>query len=314
MDSTDLYSDLKVARDANADEIRKAYRKLAREHHPDVNPNDPGAEDRFKKVSFANSVLSDPEKRERYDEFGLEGLADEFDPKTARAYQRWSQGARQSPYFEQFSSESDLEDLLAGFFTRADSSGPLPRHGRDAEANLEIDFLDALLGAKVPLHFEGRSPLEVKIPVGVPNGARIRLAGQGEPGHNDAPAGDLYLTLSIRPHPFFERSGKDLTVTLPVTLPELVSGASVDVPTLNGDVSMKIPPGAKNGQKLRLRGKGVPGATPDQPAGDLFATLELVLPEGHAEQMEELARRFEALYDGKDVREHMTPRSHGQGG
>ncbi|MBW2293526.1 MAG: DnaJ domain-containing protein [Deltaproteobacteria bacterium] len=305
MTDRDLYADLGVARDASVDDIRKAYRKLAREHHPDVNPNEPAAEERFKKVSFANSVLSDPDKRSRYDEFGLEGLADGFDPEQARAYQRWSQGARQSPHFENFSSEIDLEDLLAGFFGGAGASANVPTKGRDAESNLQIDFIDAVRGAKLPLHFANRTDLEVTIPAGVRDGARIRLAGQGEPGRNQGPSGDLYLNLSVSPHPFFERDGDDLLVTLPVTLPELVQGAAVSVPTPKGDVSMTIPAGSKNGQRLRLRHKGVAPSSGSASAGDLFVTLQLVLPEGHDEQMQILVKQFEELYEGKDVREQM---------
>jgi DnaJ-class molecular chaperone len=307
MAESDLYADLGVARDASADEIKQAYRKLARTHHPDVNPNEPGAEERFKKVSFANSVLSDSDKRSRYDEFGLEGLADGFDPEQARAYQRWSQGSSQSPHFQNFSSEVDLEDLLAGFFGGDSGAGARgPAKGRDAEADLPIDFLDAVIGGKVPVRLAGRPALEVQIPEGASDGARIRLAGQGEPGRDDGPPGDLYLNLSIRPHAFFERAGNDLLVTLPVTLPELVQGAVVDVPTPKGEVSMTIPAGSKNGQRLRLRHKGVTASAGSDSAGDLFVTLQLVLPEDHDEQMKVLSKQFEELYEGNDVRAKMT--------
>ncbi len=303
MDDRDLYADLGVARDASADDIRTAYRKLAREHHPDVNPNDPGAEERFKRVSFANSVLSDPEKRARYDEFGMQGLAEGFDPEQARAYQRWSHGASQSPHFESFSSDVDFDELLSSFFQSAQSGPAGPIRGRDAEGTLQVEFLDAVLGATLPVHLQGRSPLQVKVPAGAKDGARIRLAGQGEPGHREGPPGDLYLRLDVKPHPYFERSGDDLTVRLPVTLPELVRGGSVEVPTPHGDVEMTIPAGARNGQKLRLRGKGVPGRANGQP-GDLFVVLELVLPRDKSDELEKLAEQFEPLYDA-NPREHM---------
>ncbi len=304
MPERDLYADLGVSRDASADEIRKAYRKLAREHHPDVNPNDPGAEERFKQVSVANGVLSDPDKRARYDEFGMTGLADGFDPEQARAYSRWSQGARQSPHFESFSSDVDLDDLLSGFFQSTHGGAAGPMRGRDAEGNLQAEFVDAILGAKVPVHFQGRAPLEVKIPAGARDGARIRLAGQGEPGPGEGPAGDLYLNLTVKPHPYFEREGSDLMMRLPVTLPELVRGGVVEVPTPLGEVEMTIPENSKNGQRLRLRGKGVPAAG-GSAAGDLFVTLELVLPEDHEDEVQELALQFEKLYAGKNPRDPM---------
>ena len=303
IDKRDLYADLEVGRDAGDDEIKKAYRKLARKHHPDVNPNDPAAEERFKAISFAKSVLSDPEKRKRYDEFGIEGIADGFDPEQARSYQRWSQGARQSPHHQNFNSEINLEDLLAGFFSEGGAQERPPRfRGRNAEGNLEVDFLDAVLGAKVPVHFEGRSRLEVRIPKGAKDGMRIRLAGQGEPGLNDGPQGDLYLKLSIRPHPVFRRNGNDLLLDLPVTLPELVHGAVVKAPTPSGEISLSIPKGSKNGQKLRLRGKGIAASKGGGADGNLMVTLQLVLPEGDDDELAQLAEQFEPLYAGEDVR------------
>ncbi len=304
MTDRDLYADLEVAREATADEIRTAYRKLAREHHPDVNPNDPKAEERFKRVSFANTVLSDPEKRARYDEFGMAGLSEGFDPEQARSYQRWSHGTRQSPHFESFSSDVDLDELLSSFFQSTHDADPGPARGRDAEATLQIEFLDAILGATVPVHLQGRPALQVKIPPGARQGSRVRLAGQGGPGRHDGPRGDLYLELDISPHPYFERNGDDLTVSLPVTLPELTLGGSVEVPTPHGDVDMTIPTGARNGQRLRLRGKGVP-ARPNGTAGDLFVTLDLVLPKGHDDELRKLAEQFEPLYSGENPREHM---------
>jgi DnaJ-class molecular chaperone len=304
MEEKDLYAALGVARDASEDQIRKAYRRLARRHHPDVNPNDAKAEERFKEISFAYDVLSDAEKRARYDEFGTQGVQPGFDPEQARAYRRWSEGARRSPAHEGFAEEIDLEDLLsrlggAGRFTRGEWRS-MPMRGRDAHAEIEVEFADAALGGEVRVQIAGRGGLRVKVPPGADDGARIRLAGQGEPGVENGPAGDLYLTLRVRPHAFFTREGADLALDLPVTIPELVLGAEVEVPTLEGTASVRIPPHSKPGQRLRLRGKGA--AKGKAGRGDLYVRLVAELPDAKGEALDEIAKRMEPLYAGRDVR------------
>jgi curved DNA-binding protein len=305
MDEKDLYGALGVARDAGEDEIRKAYRRLARQYHPDVNPNDQKAEERFKEISFAYDVLSDPEKRARYDEFGAQGLQPGFDPEQARAYKRWSEGARRSPSHEAFGEEIDLDEL----FGRLGGLGGLggrewrraPRRGRDAHAEVAVDLLDAVLGREVRLEVPGRGTLRVRIPAGAEDGTRVRLAGQGEPGAEGAPPGDLYLNLRVRPHPFFRREGDDLALDLPVTLPELALGASIEVPTPDGVATVKVPPHARPGQRLRLRGKGA-GRRGTSERGDLYLRLVVDLPEGRDAELEEIAKRMEPLYAGRDPR------------
>ena len=300
----DLYAILGVARGASEDEIKKAYRKLARKYHPDVNPNDPKAEDRFKEVSFAYDVLSDKDKRARYDEFGVQGLADGFDPDKARAYAHWSQQARQSPLHETFTSDVDLEDLIADFFGRGGAGGARrrrgPGRGRDAEGHLEINFLEAVRGGEVRFQL-GEKTLRVRIPPGAEAGSRIRVPGQGEPGAKGGPAGDLFLTLSVKPHPFFTRRGDDLWLDLPVTIPELVLGAEIEVPTPEDRVRMKIPPRSQNGRVLRVRGKGARKRGAEQ-RGDLYVRLQAQLPEDGDARLEEVAKQLEALYAGRDPR------------
>jgi curved DNA-binding protein len=310
MEEKDLYGVLGVGRGASEEAIRKAYRKLARQYHPDVNPNNPKAEERFKEVSFAHEVLSDADKRKRYDEFGMAGLAEGFDPEHAREYQRWQRGARRSPSAESFAG-GDLGDLFGELFgMRGARRGP--RRGPDAEGEVSLGFLDAVRGSEVRLQINRPGldgeletvPLRVRIPAGADDGTRIRLAGQGGPGDEGAPAGDLYLTVRVEPHPFFRREGRDLHLELPVTVGEAVLGAEIEVPTPDGPVKLKIPPRSQNGQTLRLRGKGVPGRR-SEPRGDLLVRLRVQLPSADrasAERLDELAKQMESLYGGADLR------------
>jgi curved DNA-binding protein len=296
MEQKDLYAVLGVARDVSDDEIRRVYRKLARETHPDVNPNDPKAEERFKEVSFAYEVLSDPDKKKLYDEFGSDGLQQGFDPDHARTYQRWARGAHRSPHSGGFSSEFDMDDLFGSLFgSRAGA-----RSGSDVEGDFEVGFMDAIRGGEVRVQVEGKGTLRVKIPAGSDEGPRVRLAGQGAPGFDGGPPGDLYLKLKLRPHRFYERSGADLLVDVPVTLQELVRGGAIEVPTPDGPVTMKVPPRSQPGRKLRLRGKGAPQRSGGR--GELYVTLVLALPDSDDPRLEELASELESLYGEVDVR------------
>jgi curved DNA-binding protein len=302
----DLYEILGVPRTASADDIRKAYRRLAKKYHPDMNPGDRKAEEKFKEISFAYEVLSDKDKRARYDEFGVQGLAEGFDPAQAREYARWSQGARRSPSYESFTSDADidLEDLLGGLFGGAGRRARGPMRGRDASGEIEVDFLDAVRGGEVRVQVADRGTLRIKIPPGSETGTKIRLAGQGDSGDPGAPPGDLYLALKVRPHPFFRREGTDLHLDLPVTVPELIQGASVEVPTADGSVTMKIPPHSQNGRVLRLRGKGAPKLGASE-RGDLYVKLVAELPDPADPRLESIAKELEKLYAGRDVRSRL---------
>ena len=311
MADPDLYATLGVERTATPEELRKAYRKLARKHHPDVNPGDRKAEERFKEISFAYEVLSDPDKRARYDEFGMQGLAEGFDPAQAREYARWSQGARRSPSFESFSSNADidLEDLLGGLFGGGAARRPRgPARGSDAEGEIEVDFLDAVRGGEVRVQVGGRGTLRIKVPPGSETGTKIRLAGQGDSGSQGGSAGDLFLTLRVRPHPFFRREGSDLHLDLPVTIPELVQGASVEVATPDGPVTMKIPARSASGRVLRLRGKGAIRLGSSE-RGDIYVRLVAELPDPADPRLEAIAKELEPLYQGRDVRARLRGES-----
>jgi len=305
----DPYTTLGVARTATAEEIKKAYRKLAKKLHPDMNPGDKKAEDRFKDVSAAFDVLGDPKKRSLYDEFGEVALRPGFDEEKAqkfREYQRAAAGGAGGGAgfgfegFEGFSGRgfdpSDLGSMFEDLFTRRRQGAARRRAaerlgGDDIEAAIEVDLRDAVLGAEREISLqrpggsEGTAPeevrLRVKIPPGVETGSRVRLAGQGSPGERGGENGDLYLRITVRPHPTVKVDGRDLSLDLPITAAEALQGAEVTAPTFEGPVKLKIPPGSQSGRRLRLRGRGLPalraGAT-GAPRGDLYVVLQIVLP------------------------------------
>jgi len=273
--SDSLYDDLGVAKTASADEIKAAYKKLARKYHPDLNPGDSDAEDRFKRASAAYDVLRDDEKRKLYDEFGEDATRIGFDPEQARAHKRWQEQASWRPggqRAQSFESDADLFESLFGGRRRG------PRKGQDIRADLVTDFRSAALGGVRRLSFGDGRAMDVRIPPGVDDGGSIRLRGQGMPGGDGAPAGDLVITLHVEPDPVFRREGLDLHVDLPITVVEAVRGAGVEVPTLDGRVRLRVPAGSQTGQTLRLKGKGI--ARSDRAPGDLYAHLVVHAPDG----------------------------------
>jgi curved DNA-binding protein len=310
----DLYQILGVPRTATADEIKKAYRKLARQHHPDVNPGNKQAEERFKEASASFEVLSDEKRRKLYDEFGSDSLRSGFDAARAEEVRRWRrQGAPPGgqPFdFGDFASTEvggqpfDFGTIFETIFGQGAPrggrgpggprrGGPVP--GEDLEAEIELDVRDAVTGAERDLRVGDRT-LRVTIKPGMGDGARIRLAGQGAPGHRGGPAGDLLLRVRLRPHPLVRVDGRDLTLDLPVTVPEAAAGAEIELPTFEGKVRLQIPAGTQGGARLRLRGKGMPDAK-GGPRGDLYVVVRLVLPEP-GEKLTKAVRALEPLYKG----------------
>ncbi|HEY0255217.1 MAG TPA: DnaJ C-terminal domain-containing protein [Kofleriaceae bacterium] len=273
-----LYEILGVAKTADADAIRKAYRKLAREHHPDVNPGDKKSEDTFKRIAAAYDTLSDEKKRKAYDEFGDASLAGGFDADKARSYQQW-QGAQQqrSSRFDG-EQEFDFSELFGGGGFRQRG----PSRGQDLAASVQLDLRQAVEGAEISLDVPNQGTVRVRIPPGADTGSIIRLAGKGMPGRQGGPNGDLVIETEVRPHRFLRRDGLDLSLTLPVTIAEAYNGASVEVPTFDGPVMLKIPPRSQTGAKLRLRGKGI--ARKDQ-RGDFYAVLEVRMPDRENEAL-----------------------------
>jgi curved DNA-binding protein len=301
--SKDLYAVLGVARTASQDEIRTAYRKLARTLHPDVKPGDKAAEARFKEITAAYAVLQDEQKRKLYDEFGDVALQAGFDEKRAEQLRRMggagggAGGFDFGSWSESFSEGGGLDDILGSIFGGRFGGRRGPRRGQDVRAKLEVDLATAVRGGTTRVDIGGRS-VDVKIPEGTSDGQTLRLGGLGQPGHDGAPDGDLYVELAIAEHPIYRREGDDLHVDVPITVPEAVLGGKVAFAGPTGEVALKVPPGTQSGRSFRLRGLGVKGR--DGP-GNLYARVVVVLPEGQDERLLKIARELEGLYTG-DVR------------
>ena len=274
----DPYKILGVSRDATAEQIRAAYRKLAKKHHPDLNPGNKAAEDLFKQVSSANELLSDPEKRARFDRGEIDASgAEKVQPRAYRQYADSGSGERYAytgAGAGGFAGEN-FEDLFSNIFEqRGARSGPA--RGADARYVLEAAFLDAVNGATQRLKLPDGHVLDVKIPPGTNDGDVLRLRGRGQPGRNNGPAGDALIEIHVAPHAFFRREGQDVFMDLPVSLPEAVLGSRVNVPTPAGPVAMKLNPHVDTGTELRLRGRGVP-AHGKQASGDLYVKLRVAI-------------------------------------
>jgi curved DNA-binding protein len=293
----DYYNILGVSRSATEREIKQAYRKLARQHHPDVNPGDKSAEERFKQINEAYEVLSDKEKRRKYDKYGDQWqYADQFEK--ARQQQGWnfSRGG-QRVYFGEEDIGSVFDDILRGFGTRA--GRPQPRKGRDIEFPLEVTLEEAYSGTTRTLSLADGKRLEVKIPPGVKDGSRVRISGKGAEGYGGV-KGDLYLVTSVRPHRTFRRHGDDLYTDVAVPLMVAVLGGEVKVSTLKGTkLSLKIPPETQNGRSFRLKGQGMPHLG-NSTKGDLLARVKVVLPTKLTDEERELFQRLDKLRAGKE--------------
>jgi DnaJ-class molecular chaperone len=286
----DYYATLGVSRGASAEDVKKAYRTLARKYHPDLNKDDPKAKEKFQQVQTAFDVLSDQKKRELYDRYGsaYESVG-AGGPGGGRA---WAGGAPQGGYDVNFEDifgggggggAASFADLFKQFNQRAGrerTRRAAATAGADLEHDLEVPFATAILGGEAQIAVrrqDGRTEtIRVKIPAGIESGKKIRLRGQGEPGENGGPAGDILIRVEVAPHPTFRRQGKRLEVTVPITLAEALRGAKVDLPTPHGTITLTVPPGVSSGRKLRVKGHGVRSASGEP--GDLFAELQVVLP------------------------------------
>ena len=286
----DFYAVLGVSKDVSEAELKKVYRKLARQYHPDSNPGDAKSEAKFKEISEAHSVLSDPELRKEYDQIRAMGSGARFQaggrPGQPGGFEDVFGGlfntGQQRTGFQ--ASGGNFEDLLGGMFGGGGfgtSSGGFrgaggPMKGRDVAASTTLDFITAINGETIKLQPAGGKPINVKIPAGVSDGQKIKLKGKGEPSPDGGPAGDLVLTVSVRKHPVFERDGLNLRVEVPVTFVEATVGATIEVPTLGGEpVKLRVAPGTPSGRILRVKGRGV---TSTRGTGDLLAEVQVAVP------------------------------------
>jgi DnaJ-class molecular chaperone len=325
VDFKDYYTTLGVAKTATDKEIKQAFRKLARKYHPDVNPGDKGAEAKFKEVNEANEVLSDPQKRKKYDELGANWRAYENAPPGANPYAsgspfggQWNTGGGAGGF--RTMTEEEMADMFAGggddspfsdffktFFggmggaeestgARGGRARPRARKGQDVEHPFELDLEDAIRGSvqRLQLRHDGHArTVEVRIPPGVTDGSRVRVAGEGGRGSGSAPSGDLYLRVQLKPHPVFDVKGRDVYTRARVPVPVAVLGGEVDVVTPESKtLRLKLPAGTQSGQRFRLRGHGLPSVGKSDERGDLYANVEVDIPKSLSD---EERKHYEAL-------------------
>ena len=322
----DFYQVLGLSRTADEKEIKKAYRKMARKHHPDVNPNDKGAEAKFKEVNEAFQVLSDKEKRALYDQFGpdydkvgaappgahgqagnvnFNGSNINFE-NLEELFNQPRRGSASGAYGPSAADESggfgDLFENILGGRNRGRSRNRGPQKGQDIEQPVQVSLEESLRGTQRAMRLAITDPatgsvenreFTVKIPAGVRDGARVRVAGKGASGENGGPAGDLFLVVSIAPHSLWKREGDDLLIEVPVTFAEAALGATIEVPTLNGRVQMRVPAGTQSGQKIRLSGRGAPKTKGG--AGDQYVTIKVAVPKELSERERELIQELAQL-------------------
>lgn len=313
--SDDPYDILGVARTASQDEIKKAYRALAKKLHPDLNPGDASKEAAFQRLGNAYEILGDEEKRRRFDAGEIDASGQE---RPQRQYYRQYAGADPQGRYdssEGYADFGDLSDVFGDLFGgrarhaagaggqggRTGSGGGFgggfggagfDARGGDLRYAMEVDFLDAARGAQRSITLPDGGSIDLTIPAGLRDGQTLRLKGKGQPGLGKGPAGDAYVTVTVRPHPLWTRDGNDLEIEVPITFDEAVLGAKVEVPTVSGSVSMRVPKGASSGDRLRLKGKGIAPSRGEP--GDQYVRLKIVLPKRIDPEMEALAERWRA--------------------
>jgi len=303
MMSRDPYEILGVKRDASQKDIQSAFRKLAKKFHPDLNPGDKKAEERFKDISAANEIIGDEDKRKRFDRGEIDINGAEQAPRNFYREYAAADGAG-GPYNSGggFADFGDADDLFSSFFTRRPGKGGFKAKGADLKFRMDIGFLDAVNGSTSSVQLPGGPALEVKIPPGTQDGQTLRLRGKGEAGLGGGTPGDALIEVHVRPHPFFVRDGDDIRLDLPISLAEAVAGGRVRVPTPTGAVYMTLKPNSNTGMTLRLKGKGASRRSGEH--GDVYVTLKIVLPETPDPELAEFVRTWSRAGE-HDPRRHM---------
>lgn len=277
--SNDPYSVLGVAKDASDAEIKKAYRRIAKECHPDLKPGDAEAEAKFKAAAAAYDLLKDPGKRAQYDRGEIDASGQE---RPQQQYYRDYAEAAGNPYRGRAADPDDMSDIFAEFMRGRSGYGQRSHEfhapGHNRSYSLQISFLDAVFGASQKLTLPDGDRIEVKIPAGITDGQTIRLRGKGDPGFGEGPPGDALVTVSVAKHPIFDRQGDDIRITLPITIDEAILGGKVPAPTIDGGVNVSVPAGTSSGRTLRLRGKGVKKRGSSE-RGDQFIELTVAMPD-----------------------------------
>lgn len=296
MDYKDYYKILGVPKAASASDIKRAYRKLARDNHPDRHPGDKKAEDRLKDINEAYEVLGDPEKRRKYDQLGARYQEWQRMGGDPRGF-NWGQGGVRMEDLDDLFGNGGFSDFFNNIFgggsARGRRAGARIR-GQDIEQNVEVSLEEAYRGARLTFQKNGKS-LEVKIPAGVKTGSKVRVAGEGGAGVGDAPSGDLYVVITVRPHDRFKRDNDDLILEMPIDLYTAVLGGEVRVPTLDGTLSLKIPPETQDGRTFKLRGQGMPHLRDPQARGDLLVKVHVRIPQNLSPDEKKLFKELAQL-------------------
>lgn len=288
------YDILGLVKTASEADLKAAYRKLAKKHHPDLNPGSKDADSKFKELNAANDLLSDPEKRAAFDRGEIDMAGEpQHRQQQQRTYRDFAEGPQGNRYhFNNNGAEfnlSDFENMFGGFGGRH-AGFEQPQPSMDVRYIIEVDFLEAARGGKKRITMPDGKTLDITIPEGIEAGQQLRLKGHGQPTSASRPAGDAYVEVHIRPHPFFMRNGKDITAEVPITLQESILGGKIKVPTIHGSVEMTIPKGASPGMNLRLKGKGIKGS-------DQYMTLKLVMPKEIDAELENAIRKWSETHN-----------------